>query len=234
MTTGLLPTVSVIVPVYNGARYLAVALHSITAQEYAPLQVLVVDDGSTDESAAVAAAFPAVTVLCKPHSGLSPTLNHGLRHAHGDFIAFLDADDRWLPGKLTRQISAFQQQPELDMVFGYARQFTVNPETDGARETYYEPQPGYAKLTMMARRAAFLRIGLFDETGEMHDFLGWFARAQQAELRSVMLPDLLGERRIHDGNFGRTNQADQRQHYLNTLRALVQQRRQKVEAFTNG
>lgn len=229
-----MPAVTFIVPVYNGEPFLAEALHSITTQGYAPLQVLVVDDGSTDQSAAIAAKFAAVTVLRKPHSGVAATLNYGLRHANGDFIAFLDADDRWLPGKLQRQVCAFQEQPEFDLVFGYVRQFTVNQDANGVVESYTAAQPGFSKITLLARHSAFQRIGNFDESGGGHDFIEWYARAQNHHLRSTMLSEVLAERRMHEANYGRTNPAEQPRAYLNTLRALVQQRRQVEERPSDG
>ena len=227
------PVISVIVPVYNGESFLAEALESIAAQAYAPLQVLVVDDGSTDESAAVAARCAGITVLQQPHRGLNSALNHGLHCAVGDFITFLDADDRWLPGKLARQLAALQQNPAADMVFGQARQFTGQQTADDPTVVYTDPQPAYSKITLMARHTVFQQIGGFDESGLTHDFLDWFARARQAGLQTLLLPDLLAERRIHATNYGRTNQAELQRSYLHTLRAVVQQRRQSTETPTN-
>ena len=219
------PSVTVIVPVYNGERFLAEALTSICQQDYEPLDVLVVDDGSTDGSAAVGAEFPAVQVLRKLHSGLAATLNHGIRHASAELLAFLDADDRWLSGKLARQVSEFQQRPELDMVFGHVQQFTVCCDATGAREIFSTPQPGYTKITLLARRTTFAHLGEFDETGDRHTFLEWYARAQQAKLQVVMVPEVLAERRIHETNYGLTNPTEQRRKYLSTLRAVIQQQR---------
>lgn len=220
------PPVSVIVPVYNGEPFLAEALHSITTQEYGPLQVLVVDDGSTDASAAIAARFAGVTVLQQPHGGLHAALDQGLRCAVGDFITFLDADDRWLPGKLAHQIAALRQHPAVDLVFGQARQFTVREDLGGPTTVFSAPQPAYTKITLMARRAVFLRIGGFGAGALGHDFLDWYARTQQAGLQALMLPELLAERRVHAHNHGRTNRSEQQRAYLHTLRDLVQRRRQ--------
>lgn len=219
------PPVTVIIPVYNGERFLAEALDSVAAQEYTPLQVLVVDDGSTDASAAIAASWPGVTVLSQPHGGIKAALNHGLRAAAGEFITFLDADDRWLPGKLARQIDAFRQRPQVDLVFGLARQFTVRQDAGGSTTIFTAPQPAYGKGTLMARCTAFRRVGDFDDKRDSHDFLDWYARAQQAGLQAFLLPELLAERRIHAANYGRTHQAEQQRTYLQTLRAVVQQRR---------
>ncbi|MEZ4836451.1 MAG: glycosyltransferase family A protein [Caldilineaceae bacterium] len=113
------PLVDVIIPVYNGERYLHEAIESVLKQRYHPLQLIVVDDGSEDESAALAARFEGVHVLHGPHAGIGAALNRGIRHGKGDLIAFLDADDRWLPEKLARQVKCLQAHPGVDMVFGY-------------------------------------------------------------------------------------------------------------------
>lgn len=230
MTPNLLtnyPKVSVIVPVYNGDRFLGEALQSIVLQKYHPLEIWVVDDGSTDQSAAIASTFPGVNVLIKEHSGLAATLNHGTAHATGELLAFLDADDRWLPQKVERQVHVLQQQPEVDMVFSHLRQFTVRHDATGSVVIFSPAQPGYFKSTLMIRRTAFLRVGGFDETPEKHDFLDWYSRSQTIGIGMTMLPDILVERRIHETNYGRTNLTDQRRTYLATLRATIQQRRSR-------
>ncbi len=137
--------VTVIVPVYNGERFLAEALQSIVQQNYQPLEILVVDDGSTDQSATVAQTFPGAQILPQAHGGIASALNHGIRHATGDLFAFLDADDRWLPGKLARQVAELNQHPELDMVFTHARQFTRRENENGAEEIFEAPQPAISK-----------------------------------------------------------------------------------------
>jgi glycosyltransferase involved in cell wall biosynthesis len=220
------PAISVIVPVCNGECFLAEALRSIGQQAYQPLEVLVVDDGSTDDSASIAVAQPGVRVLPKPHSGLGATLNYGIAHATGELFAFLDADDRWLPGKLVRQVAELIHRPELDLVFCHGRQFTSREEIDGEREDFSAPQPAISKTALLIRRVSFHRVGEFSENAAEHDFLGWYARAQAAGLSAAIVPEVLIERRIHDNNIGRMDPAAQRRRYLSTLRAVVNQRRQ--------
>ena len=112
-----MPTVSVVVPAYNHARYLPEALDSVLAQTLAPQQVVVVDDGSTDATPEVLAAYAGrVTVLRQRNAGVSAARNAGIAHAEGDLVAFLDADDVWLPGKLERQVERFVREPGLGLV----------------------------------------------------------------------------------------------------------------------
>ena len=228
------PSVTVIVPVYNGERFLAEALVSILQQDYPVLELLVVDDGSTDQSAAIAATFPTVGLLRKPHSGIAPTLNYGLRHATGELLAFLDADDRWLPGKLGRQLAELEQQPALDMVFGHMRQFMVRETATGCEEIALPPQPAPHKSTLLIRRTALMRVGEFAEQEDRHDFLDWYSRATTCGLQMTIMADVLAERRIHDNNTGRRSTPVQRQQYLSTLRAVVNLRRQPALPASHG
>lgn len=228
------PTVTVIVPVFNGAQYLAEALHSILLQDYRPLDVHVVDDGSTDDSAAVAAAFAHVHVHRLAHAGISASLNHGLNNSAGELVAFLDADDRWLPGKLTRQVAALHGDSTIDMVFGRMRQFVASQTPAGAAEVFYEPQAGIHRSTLLIRRAAHQRAGDYSEHPDSHDFLEWYLRAVQTGLRHVMLDDVLADRRIHAQNLGRTGTLVQRQQYLRTLRAAISRQRAAAEPANHG
>ena len=115
--------VSVIIPVYNGERYLGEAIESVLAQTYKEVELIVVDDGSTDKSAAVARCFTDVRYCFQPNSGIGAARNQGADLARGGLLAFLDADDRWVRDKLLWQTKALAADNELAMVFGHVQQF---------------------------------------------------------------------------------------------------------------
>lgn len=117
MTDELAP-VSVVVAAYNAERTLGAALTSALSQVPRPAQVIVVDDGSQDRTAEVAAAFPEVQVLRQRNQGPSAARNAGIRAASQPWVAFLDADDLWLPGKLARQLAAARRHPAAVMLAG--------------------------------------------------------------------------------------------------------------------
>ena len=93
------PLISTIIPLFNCEKYLGAAIESILAQNYQPMQIIVVDDGSTDGSAAVARSFSQVEYYFQENAGVATALNHGLSKAKGEFIAFLDSDDLWMEGQ---------------------------------------------------------------------------------------------------------------------------------------
>ena len=112
------PQISVVIPCFNAERYIGAALRSVLAQSLRPAEVIVVDDGSSDGSAdLVRNQFPGVTLLCQANQGVAAARNHGVEHASGDWVAFVDADDAWLPGKLAAQCALLQAHPEARMAY---------------------------------------------------------------------------------------------------------------------
>lgn len=112
------PRVSVIIPCYNAERYIAAALRSVLSQEWPELEVIVVDDGSTDQSATIIDEyFPVVTLLRQQNAGVAAARNRGIAHASGEWIAFIDADDYWLPGKLIDQWRHLRKLPDCRMSY---------------------------------------------------------------------------------------------------------------------
>jgi glycosyltransferase involved in cell wall biosynthesis len=223
-------SISVILPVFNGESYLREAYGSIVAQNYQPLETILIDDGSTDRSAEIAGNLaPSVKYLYQPHKGLSAALNFGLNHAQGAFISFIDSDDIWAPGKLARQIAALEEKPDLDMVFGHVQRFQ-NPEHPPEKNTVSpkleEPMPGYCKGAMLIRRSAFFRVGSFSEDLHVGDFVEWYVRAIEMGLKTLMLGDVVLFRRLHDGNQGIRDRAFQTD-YVRIVKASLDRRRRK-------
>ncbi len=215
---------TVIVPLFNGGRFIAEALASIRSQTVRVAQIIVVDDGSTDDGPTIAAATPGVTLVRKPHTGIGETVNAGVAAAHGELIAFLDADDRWLPDKTARQLAALERDPELAVVFGHARRFV---DHDG-RERMLDVRPAISRCAGLFRRSAIEVAGPFG-TGVEHEFMTWMLAAQDAGLRYEIVPDIVFERRIHNANHGVAFKGDQRQAYFVTLKAALDRRRRSVE-----
>ena len=197
-------TVSVVVPAYNAEPTLAEALASALGQTVPPHEVIVVDDGSTDGTAAVAESFaPGVVLVRQENAGAGPARNRGVERATGDFFAFLDADDLWEPEKLELQLAAFDANPGLEVVFGYVREF-VSPDLDPAAAARLrprlEPLPGHFAGTMVVRRRTFARVGPFPESRALSETLDWILRAREAGVRESTIPECVARRRLHASN----------------------------------
>jgi len=223
------PKISVIIPVRNGGRYLEEAIRSVLAQDPSVLEIIVVDDGSTDESGTIARSHAPLVHYCQqPASGAGAARNRGVESAAGNFLAFLDADDRWVEGKLRRQIAVFAEDPTVDMVFGQVRQLREGEQWEnGIAETTCDPSqlmPGIVPGTLLVRKETFLRVGYLRTDCRVGEFVDWYMRAMELSCRAKMVTELLLWRRIHDSNLG----IRERKHitdYARVLKAGLDRRR---------
>lgn len=144
------PLVSVVIPAYNRADTIARALESVLAQDYARLEVIVVDDGSTDATQAVVAGFadPRIRLVAQANAGVSAARNRGIAEARGALVAFLDSDDEWLPGKVSAQVALFQRaSPRLGLVYtGFA-----SVAADGTATEHPARHRGWIYRDLLAR-----------------------------------------------------------------------------------
>lgn len=201
---GLRPRVSVVIPAYNAARYLPQAIDSVLAQTFRDYEVIVVDDGSTDDTPRVLSWYEdEVAVIRQPNQGRAAARNAGIAAARGEYIAFLDADDLWLPEKLERQLALFRRRPEIGWAYcDYRRLNEKGPEeTTYLRRRGLQPPPegwilpellatGVAwTMTVVVRRECFGRVGLFDPSFPVaQDYDMWLRLAAEYEVGCVNEP----------------------------------------------
>ncbi len=219
--------VSVVLPVFNGERYLAEAIESVFAQTRPDLELIVVDDGSSDGSREVAERFD-VTFLPQDHGGPGAARNVGVAHARGEYVSFIDHDDTWVPEKLEWQLDVFAQDPTADLVFGHVQNFKspdLDPAVAATIECPPDPLPGPIAGTMLIRTDTLRSVGEFG-AGErpVAEFLDWLVLADQRSLHQVMLPQVVLRRRLHETNQHRMNPTG-RQDYVQALKAMLDQRR---------
>lgn len=197
------PTMSVVIPVRNGARTLARALASIAAQTHPPHEIVLVDGHSTDATAQIAQQTPGVRYLSQQSPGLAAAFNEGIAAAQGELIAFLSHDDWWEPHKLARQVAHLQAQPTLQYTVTHVHFFV---EAGFALPLGFRPAllhttpPAFIPETLLARRAVFQTVGLFDPRLTHALDVDWFARAFDAQLPHAIVPEALLHKGLHDGN----------------------------------
>jgi SAM-dependent methyltransferase len=204
--------VSIVIVCYNQARYLAEAIESALAQLYQPVEILVVDDGSTDETPAVVQGFQSIRYVHQVNRGLPAARNIGLRSSTGDFVAFLDADDRLLPNAVQAGLECFRECPEAAFVFGrFQNIYRDGSPAPTAAEEFIE-QEHYLHLlqgnfigmhgTVLYRRAALAATGGFDETlRACEDYELYMRTARTFPIRGYR--ELVAEYRKHDTNMSR-------------------------------
>jgi glycosyltransferase involved in cell wall biosynthesis len=227
------PLVSCIVPVFNGERYLREALDSVLQQTYRHLELIVVDDGSTDGSAALAASYgDRLRVLRQANAGPAAARNRGLDEMRGEFAAFLDADDLWHPEKLARQLGRFTERPALDACVTHLRNFWIpelaEEEVRFRNHRIARPLPAYLAATMVARRRAFDLVGTFDASLGFGHSTEWFLRAAARGAVVEALPDVLYSRRIHHANRSRQMHAESLDEYLRLVKAHLDRQRSRA------
>lgn len=197
------PLVSVIIPVYNGERYLESALRSAFTQDYQPLEVIVVDDGSTDNSARLARGFADVHYLYQENCGVAAARNAGIVAARGECIAFLDQDDLWAPDKLRRQVDCLTQHSHLGYVIVHERlvlELGVDAPTWLKTDLLLRDHPAFVPSALMVHKSTLDRVGTFDQRYRMGSDSDWFFRAKDLGIPLAVLPQTLLVRRIHDRN----------------------------------
>ena len=221
--------ISVVIPAFNAARYLREAIASVLAQGWPELEVLVVDNASTDDTAVIArSSGPPVQCLWSTPQGQPPTTNAGIRAATGDWLAFLDADDLWPAGKLVRQVREFEEHPELEAVFGHAVNFSGATSIAGAHVA--RSMPATVPGTLLVRRDAFDRVGYFDETFTLGSVMDWYLRAREAGICMRILPEVLLYRRVHEDNLGARHK-DRQADYVHILKASLDRQRKRVDGL---
>jgi glycosyltransferase involved in cell wall biosynthesis len=200
-----LSLISCVIPVFNGERYLAEAIESILNQTYRPIEVIVVDDGSTDGTAGVAARYGDRIRYVRQNNGGAPTArNLGLSLTASEFVAFLDSDDLWHPEKLQRQMACFEARADLDLCVTHLQRFWAPQlETEEKRfqnHRYSEILPGYVTVTLLARRTLFDSVGHFNTSRPVGDPMDWFLRAGEKGAVMELLPEVLVYVRMHENN----------------------------------
>ena len=220
--------ISVIIPVYNGERYLAETLASVMEQTRKPEEIIVVNDGSTDGTAQWLSRqrIPGLQVFEQDNAGPAAARNRGLAASTGDFVAFLDADDIWHPGKIAAQYAALAEHPDVGYVLCHLEEFhSPDMEEELKKRTPLRTgaQPGKLPSTALVRSSVFKQVGLFDPSFRTGEFMDWMLRANEAGIRSLQMMDILARRRIHDANLGRTAAASHDYHRI--LKAALDRKR---------
>ena len=214
----------------NGKAFVCDAIDSALAQEASAAEVIVVDNRSTDGTVEMVKERygDRVTLADEERPGAARARNLGIRLATLPWVAFLDADDVWLPNKIARQAALWREHPEADLLFTLGQEF-LSAELDAEERTRFacRPEP-YALRTassLLCKRETFLRVGEFPDVpgGE---FIAWYGHARDLGLRELIVTEVLVRRRIHGANTSRTLLAG----YTVAARWLLEQRRARAKA----
>jgi glycosyltransferase involved in cell wall biosynthesis len=204
------PLASVVVPAFEAESFVAESIESVLAQTYSPIETIVVDDGSADATAEIAAAYPEVTLIRQENAGPSAARNRGFAASSGEIVAFHDSDDAMTPEKMEVQVGHLLANPEVECVLAeqelviepgaelpFWAEGTKVPTVMPPRPEEFADEPVVHPMTMVLRRETFLRVGGFDDALRPAEDFDWMLRAAELEVEFARLPEVLLRRRVH-------------------------------------
>lgn len=212
----------VVIPAFNAAATIAETLRSITAQTVQAETIVVVDDGSTDDTVAVIEALKLpVRLLRQENAGPGSATTRGIAALSTPFVATLDADDLWLPTKIERQLAHLNRLPGTSGVFTHWRTFRDDrPEVPEVTSV-----AGWSRTTMLIRREVADAVGpIVDPQGGRGEMIDWIARAREAGFVLDMLDEVLALRRIRPGSLSYGRDSTRDRGYLEVARLAMQRR----------
>lgn len=215
-----MPDYSVVIPAFDAARFIQAAIASLLGQSLPPAAIIVVDDGSTDDTGTLAArSDPRVRVMRQENRGQGAATTAGVALVETPLLAFLDADDLWMPTKAARQIARLEAEPQLDCLFGHLYRMR-----DGEAVDTEHRQAHWGRTTMMIRTEAFRRVGPVVDMPNLHgDMIDWIDRARQIGVRMELMDDVLAVRRVHKDSL--TYRRGGERGYLAAVKAGLDRRR---------
>lgn len=227
------PLVSVIIPVYNGEKYLRETIESVFQQDYDPFEVIVVDDGSKDKSASIAQSYEKIRYVYQKNRGNAAARNYGIEVAKGYYLALLDQDDLWVPHKLTTHISYHKRHQKVQYTIGKFRFFL---EPGVKRPAWCRPELlegdhiDYSPGSLVIRRDAFDLVGPFNPSFKIGSDTEWHFRAKDKKILMGEIHEVLLHRRIHETN----QSADLERFETEILKIIRESVRRKKQGETDG
>jgi glycosyltransferase involved in cell wall biosynthesis len=221
--------VSVILPVFNGERYLGEAIESILNQDYRPIEVIVINDGSTDNTDTIARHYDNdIIYALQKNSGPPAARNKGLRMASGGIIGFLDSDDLWSRNKLSLQLARLADDPSVEIVLGLTQLMKLQTceEDKEIFEKWHDPYCTFVLGAAVMRKSVFDKIGFFDETLHYDEDTDWFMRIREKGISMTIMQEVTLLYHRHASNMTLDSPARNR-YFIEALKKSLDRRRQK-------
>ncbi|MCK5811892.1 MAG: glycosyltransferase [Clostridiales bacterium] len=221
--------ISLIIPAYNSTTHLLTCLDSVVAQTHSVFEIIIVDDGSTNNTKQLVDSYKDDRIIyCyQENKGIGGARNTGVRKARGNYLAFIDHDDVWVPYKLQIQLERLLFDVTTDVVFGHISQFYSSEVNQAYKSKYIcptNPSKGRHAGTMLIKKEDFLTVGFFDEQLRVGESIDWIGRLDDSQLRSAIIPKVLMYRRMHYNNFGIINKQN-RQDFAKVFAKRIKEKR---------
>lgn len=220
------PLISAIVPAYNAEAFLTEAIQSIQQQAYEPLEIIVVDDGSTDRTAEIASSFShSIRYVYQENSGPAQARNTGLNLAQGEIISFLDVDDLWPNNKIKIQLDYFAKNSSLEVVVGRVQVLCLDIDSEGIFKKFAQPAFGVHLGAGLYKKSVFEKVGYFDPMLRQCQDLDLCMRLRENDIAIGMIEPVTLYYRLHKNNL--TKQKEQQTSmFLKAFKQSLNRRRQ--------
>ncbi|WP_436516314.1 glycosyltransferase family 2 protein [Ekhidna sp. To15] len=198
--------VSVIVPVYNGERFIEKCLESVLNQTYPASEIIVVNDGSTDSSFEIIESMPDITCINTENKGVAAARNTGIDHCKGDWISFIDQDDLWTANSMESKVTMTHQNPNTSLVIGKQKWFLdgLNSIPSWVKQEQMETElDGYLLGCSLIKKNLFETYGQFDSSFRFCSDFDWFFRLKDDGIEFKQVNDIVLMKRIHAENESR-------------------------------
>lgn len=197
-----MPLISVLIPTYNYGKFIGKCIDSVLKQTYKNFEIIVVDDGSTDNTKDVVSKFPEVKYYRQENKGVSVARNKLLKAAKGEYIAFIDADDYWAETKLEKQLEYLKEHTDEDIVFSICRNFFDNEKTANDKKAQFLAQTDFLAgiPSALIKKEVFDKYGFFKEDMEYGEDSEWLMRVRLHGVKSGRIDEVLYYRRLHGNN----------------------------------
>ncbi|MEE9190605.1 MAG: glycosyltransferase family A protein [Candidatus Neomarinimicrobiota bacterium] len=220
-------SISVIIPVYNSARFIHDTINNILKQSMTPFEIIVIDDGSTDGSGElVKTTYPDIQYRYQNNQGPAAARNAGLKIARGNAIAFQDSDDLWPKNKLELQAAYLNQNPAVDIILGQTQVYVQRSNSSGEKiyVKFKDPWPALMFHSALIRKGVFETAGFIDETFQYAEEVDWFLRAKEigVDIRFIKETVLFYHR--HQDNMSKLIRSDKK-YFITALKKSLSRRR---------
>lgn len=234
MITDSTESISVIIPTYNTARFVGDAIESVLNQTVMPEEVIVVDDGSTDETESIVKNFNGkVRYVYQENAGASSARNRGLEMANCDLLSFIDADDIWVENKLEIQLDLLQKNPEFDVIIGLLYRIPIEKTKEVVGKEIKDGEHATSLGSTLMKKRVFDVIGRFDEELKFSEDVELFIRILESEIKVLGHEDVVQFYRRHDKNMT-LNEKLANMYHLKAFKKALNRRRKEGKNISSG
>jgi glycosyltransferase involved in cell wall biosynthesis len=221
------PLVTCIIPAFNGERYIESAIESVLNQTFKNIEIIIIDDGSTDNTPNLIEKFNGkIRYIRQSNSGSAVARNLGISKASGDFIGFLDSDDMWDKNKILFQLECFENNPGIEACLCNIK--ILNEKEKGILDDQYVIVTPYTVCSILIKTETVKKVGYFNVNLKFGEDTDWFMRIRKLDIPVKILKDTLVYARLHKDNLTNSFNVRSRDEIFSKIKNKLDERRNKI------